>query len=703
MADDQVSIHFKTTAEIAGAQAAANAIDSVTGATDEAAEASKQRLATALQEASAVSETAQANEQLAAAERDAARAADQAAQASAARARAAHRESQSEGFASASGARLTNAGAAAEESQRVFGDVASSARAAEVGVSQFGAKATVATAAAAALYQILQESLSAFSESEIAATHFANALEKTGQSGGTVETQIAALAANLQRFTNVSDETWTEAAAKLVEFGAKAEELPGLMKTVEDMAGRMGGNVEQAAEVVARAVAGNTRGLAQFGIELADGASKAEILAAVSEAAATGAGKLRKETETLAGAWAAFKITAGDAMEALGGLINSGDWLTKTLRFMADGGVAPARDRTKELAEAQKELKQFTDEVTGSVEAWAKSLGGEGTTTTKALAGQVQQLADSYDALNEKAKRAAEGQNKIAAAQKDLKLAQIDTAQEKGMVGERDAIRARANVEIQSAKESAAAAKERREAEIASLSIQNERLQKEAEYVERSGQSTEEAEKAKQIAAEQISQNQQRIEQLNEELAIEGKLTGINQTKLENEKASKLAAYDAKQKAAAEKKEAEAAKDAAEKKAKAEKEAAEAKEKAAKATEKESKAREKDRPGHIDAHAPKSKRDREMEAANRHFFETGEPAPSADINTQNRTVPQQTARVAAEAKASGDAQLSALTQILADQKATNAANERILQDIINELRRHASWISSATSMATTYR
>ena len=85
--------------------------------------------------------------------------------------------------------------------------------------------------------KVLHEALSAYSESEEASLKLSNALDQTGQAAAGAQEQIEALAHSEQILTNVSDETWTEAAAKLVEFGQRVDEIPPRSRSSRDSPG----------------------------------------------------------------------------------------------------------------------------------------------------------------------------------------------------------------------------------------------------------------------------------------------------------------------------------------------------------------------------------------------------------------------------------------------------------------------------------
>lgn len=201
--------------------------------------------------------------------------------------------------------------------------------------SAFGFAELSGAALGAGAVAFLKDSIAAAAESEEAQVKLAQALKNTGQASEENAAKIDALASQYQQLTNVSDETWSDAAAQLVTFGAQVDELPNLFPVLEGLAGRMGGDVAGAARVLGMAVSGQARGLAQFGIDLEAGAGKAEIMAAVMEKAALGTGLLREQTQTTSGQVKSLAMAWGDLQEKFGQNITSGGELSAVLTGLA--------------------------------------------------------------------------------------------------------------------------------------------------------------------------------------------------------------------------------------------------------------------------------------------------------------------------------------------------------------------------------
>ncbi len=255
----------------------------------------------------------------------------------------------------------------------------------------------------------LKASASAAAESEEAALKLNTALAATGQLSAAASRSIQDLATEYQGFTNVSDETWTEAAAKLIQFGAEAEKIPEYFPIIEGLAGRMGGSIPAAAEGFARALNGNVRLLAQFGLKLDENATKQERLDAIMRVAATGQGLLRARSELLEGRMKSLSIAAGDFQEALGLVITAGrtgEHILQGLTFIVQKltGVLPeTKDKTLELARAQARLGvdgMASADALGDVDTAAQGAGPSMQTAAggaAALKGQLKGVAEAAD------------------------------------------------------------------------------------------------------------------------------------------------------------------------------------------------------------------------------------------------------------------------------------------------------------------
>lgn len=275
-----------------------------------------------------------------------------------------------------------------------------------LGVAELGVGAAAA-AATAFVSKFLTQSVIGAEESETATNKLNNALANTGQFSQAASEGIQELASKYQELTNISDETWTDAASKLVQFGAKVEELPALFPILEGLAGRMGGDISAAADLLGKALAGNARGLAQFGIKVEEGASKLEILRAVQEAAAKGQGNLQQQAQTLTGRVQALSKAWGDLQEAFGGkLTKGGGGDMKAILDLATNGLRLVTKNLDVIILRAKEIS--TVAVAPGVMQGLQLLGLASKAASEAV-GEVENKATGAAAAEDDLKAKAEG------------------------------------------------------------------------------------------------------------------------------------------------------------------------------------------------------------------------------------------------------------------------------------------------------
>lgn len=294
-------------------------------------------------------------------------------------------------------------------------------------VGVLGTVMTAAAAAALAFFAVITKGLKEFAEAEKSTISLNSALASTGQYTEGASQKIQDLSKEYQRFTGVSDETWQQAAAVLLQFGIQVNDLPRYFPVIEALAGRMGGSVPAAAEAFAKAINGNFRPLQQLGIYIKDANTEQERFEALSKAAASGAGVLRAQNEGLAGSWEQLSTAIGDAWEALGGVANAAgvpqffQTLAETIRDLtglfekvatpvkAFFDILPAGNESlKKLHEEQNKAGQSTERTAQRTEELKLKMeeGATATDTMGAAAGNLvpplTQAATAATTLTEK-------------------------------------------------------------------------------------------------------------------------------------------------------------------------------------------------------------------------------------------------------------------------------------------------------------
>jgi hypothetical protein len=253
----------------------------------------------------------------------------------------------------------------------------------EEGLDRAGKKTSLAlkamaAVAVAALVKLGKDCFDSFLEAERATAKLTGAIAATGQAGKISVKAITDLASALQKTTTYADEATVSAAAMLQQLAGLTERgLKQALPVVQDLAAAMGMDLEAAATLVGKAIAGNTAGLTRYGIEVKEGATKSETFANVIEGLNDKfAGMAEQLGKTTGGQLVIFRNEIDDLKESIGALL--ADALNPLLRFVnreftinqlmkvdpavitsigqLTGGLATLRVRYKELQEASEKL-----------------------------------------------------------------------------------------------------------------------------------------------------------------------------------------------------------------------------------------------------------------------------------------------------------------------------------------------------------
>jgi len=149
-------------------------------------------------------------------------------------------------------------------------------------VKSYFAEITAAIAIGKKFFDFLSSSAQAYMDQEDAVTRLDSALRNTGIYTADVSNRMQTLAGNLQKVTTYGDET-TLAAMGIFQSFAKLNE-DGISKTiplVQDLAARLGMDLNNAAMLVGKAIGSGTNALGRYGLEMETGSSKTERLTQV--------------------------------------------------------------------------------------------------------------------------------------------------------------------------------------------------------------------------------------------------------------------------------------------------------------------------------------------------------------------------------------------------------------------------------------
>ena len=114
----------------------------------------------------------------------------------------------------------------------------------------------------------LTASVHAFGQAQKSATMLSNALRNQGETSKAALDDLLKFAEGLQQLSGFEDESIVDAQKLLVTQGLLGEELKRVTKIAVDMAAHFDMTVPEAAEVLGKALHGETGRLKKFGIEI---------------------------------------------------------------------------------------------------------------------------------------------------------------------------------------------------------------------------------------------------------------------------------------------------------------------------------------------------------------------------------------------------------------------------------------------------
>jgi hypothetical protein len=308
-------------------------------------------------------------------------------------------------------------------------------------------------AALAVAFRATKSAVEDFAASEQSLAKLDAALAATDQFSVKAHKAVVSLAQEMGRATG-GTEKWVEAFQKLIQGGARVEELDKYATGLQNLSALIGGDVPRAAQVMEAAIKGNYDALHQFGIEAGDVGDKAESLDGIlAELAAKGGAAASAEGETLTSVWKFFTSSLKDAGAVIGGLVSkmfdlkgivaaAGIALTafvEILKFLAkilgmdvtalenlQGALRGAEGRHKDAAQAAREHADAVEKLRVATENEKNELGEEGKRLAIVVNLERQKIQIEKDIELEKLKRDTI-EHKDHAAMNDLKAAIIES------------------------------------------------------------------------------------------------------------------------------------------------------------------------------------------------------------------------------------------------------------------------------------
>lgn len=303
-----------------------------------------------------------------------------------------------------------------------------------------------AAAGIGAVAKFAADSIKEFSQAEDAVAGLDAALAQSGQLTDENREKMQELAGQLQDTTAIADEKWTAVIAKLVQFGSKTDDIKKDTDAVKNLAGIMGGDLESAAMMVARAMQGNFIAFSRLGIQIDENLPQTQKLAKLYEELANrGAGQLEARAKTLSGQWATLKNNTSDLFEAFGrGIAKTGVMqfvlygLGQTTAGIAKlfGGTVPM---VEGLANAAKASKQSFEEGSAGAGKFAEKL--------KAIEDNAKNADTQIGNLLSDIERTKSEDQQYHDAAKTLELAKLNDKEKRGGISPIAAAKERADIE----------------------------------------------------------------------------------------------------------------------------------------------------------------------------------------------------------------------------------------------------------------
>ena len=296
--------------------------------------------------------------------------------------------------------------------------------------------------------ELAKKSIEAFAEKETEVAKLNQALANSGQYSEEASAQVQELADKFEELTGIDDGKFINVARTLLQFGANRDNLEQYTQAVVNLAGLLGGDVEQAAFLFGKAMQGSTEMLSRYGIHVDSALSKTQQLEQImQQAAQRGGGQLLATQGTLGRGFTDLGISTGKWFTGLGsiiaqtGILQRGlGALAEVIRFVSFSDVVgPAKEFQNSLdgiAESAEETAKKLDAAKTAGEALAK-------TNLDAITAAAEAAAKKFDALTAAIQRSEQANIAISQAQTAVDLAKIDEDEAAGKINPGEAARRR--------------------------------------------------------------------------------------------------------------------------------------------------------------------------------------------------------------------------------------------------------------------
>lgn len=217
-------------------------------------------------------------------------------------------------------------------------------------VKHLGGLAAGALSAGAAI-GFITDSFREFAESEKVTRKLEGALRDAGLTVEAHAGHLDKMASALARVSTVDDDVIKQAQTLLISLGGLAGDgLDNATKAALNLSAALGKDLNEAAEMIAKAANGSTTAFGKLGFKFREGASDAEdfnavlgqIQAKFGTAAAAEVNTLSGSVTQLGKAWADVKKAAGEALASQTSATSNLQGLAKFLEVVSKAGLGPA-------------------------------------------------------------------------------------------------------------------------------------------------------------------------------------------------------------------------------------------------------------------------------------------------------------------------------------------------------------------------
>lgn len=256
-----------------------------------------------------------------------------------------------------------------------------------------------------AVISFADESVKAFQEAELNARRLQAAVSATGGLQSDFDNLIAQ-SATIQGTTIFSDDDVQTAQTAALQYGLTADRVQELIPVVADFASATGQELGPALESVLRGAEGSDKALKLYGIQLEDGANRADQLNnIIRQLNGSFEGQAKAVAETAAGALKQYQNQVDDLQESVG------ERLSPALQTLKVGLLAIVNDLsglfTGELPDGLAKGSGL-EEITRLTDLYSRSVNKLSGTELKRLSDEVQRNVQVLQALRDGQKLGSE-------------------------------------------------------------------------------------------------------------------------------------------------------------------------------------------------------------------------------------------------------------------------------------------------------